>query len=66
MQRGKYTLLELPGRIEDRPLPKVQIIDMREEFLETRKQATFSRRLLEAIAEPRTVAASAQRPGPLP
>jgi primosomal protein N' (replication factor Y) len=51
VQRGKYTLLELPGRIEDRPLPKVQIIDMREEFLETRKQATFSRRLLEAIGQ---------------
>src|SRR5713226_6898516 len=51
VQRGKYTLLELLGRIEDRPLPKVQIIDMREEFLETRKQATFSRRLLEAIGQ---------------
>jgi primosomal protein N' (replication factor Y) (superfamily II helicase) len=51
VQRGKYTLLELPGRIEDRPLPKVEIIDMREEFLETRKQATFSRRLLEAIGQ---------------
>ncbi len=51
VQRGKYTLLELPGRIEDRPLPKVELIDMREEFLETRKQATFSRRLVEAIGQ---------------
>jgi len=51
VQRGKYTLLELPGRIENRPLPKVEIIDMREEFLETRKQATFSRRLVEAIGQ---------------
>src|SRR5579864_3019426 len=50
VQRGKYTLLELPGRIEDRPLPQVELIDMRVEFLETRKQATFSRRLLEAIS----------------
>ncbi len=48
-ERGKYTLLELPGRIEARPLPKVELIDMRVEFLETRKQATFSRRLLEAL-----------------
>ncbi len=51
VQRGKYTLLELPGRIENRPLPKVEIIDMREEFLATRKQATFSRRLIEAIGQ---------------
>ena len=50
-ERGKYTLLELPERIEKRPLPSVELIDMREEFLETRKQATFSRRLLEAIAQ---------------
>jgi primosomal protein N' (replication factor Y) len=48
--RGKYTLLELPGRIEQRPMPQVELIDMRQEFLETRKQATFSRRLTEAIA----------------
>jgi primosomal protein N' (replication factor Y) len=47
--RGKYTLLRLPERIERRPLPKVELIDMRLEFLETRKQSTFSRRLLEEI-----------------
>jgi len=50
-QRGKYTLLELPERIEQRPMPQVDLIDMREEFLETRKQSTFSRRLLEAIGQ---------------
>ncbi len=48
-ERGKYTLLELPGRIEARPMPAVELIDMRQEFLETRKQATFSRKLMEAI-----------------
>ena len=48
---GKYTMLELPGRIAERPLPKVHIIDMRQEFLETRKHATFSRALIEAIRE---------------
>jgi len=47
--RGKYILLTLPERIEQRPLPEVEIIDMRAEFLQTRKQATFSRRLLEEI-----------------
>ncbi len=48
-ERGKYTLLELPGRIEARPLPAVELVDMRQEFLETRKQNTFSRKLLDAI-----------------
>jgi len=51
VQREKYTLLELPERIEKRPLPRVDLIDMRQEFLETRQQATFSRRLVEAIGE---------------
>ena len=50
-ERGKYTLLELPGRIEQRPMPTVELIDMRQEFLETRKQATFSRKLLEALGQ---------------
>jgi primosomal protein N' (replication factor Y) len=50
-EKGKYTLLELPGRIEARPLPTVELIDMRQEFLETRKQATFSRKLIEAIGQ---------------
>ncbi len=49
VDRGKYSLLELPARIADRPLPSVEIVDMREEFLETRQSALFSRRLLEAI-----------------
>jgi primosomal protein N' (replication factor Y) len=51
VERGKYTLLNLPGRIEDRPMPAVELIDMREEFLETRQQATFSRKLIEAIGQ---------------
>jgi len=48
---GKYTLLEIPERIADRPMPTVKIVDMREEFLETRKHAIFSRALIEAIRE---------------
>ncbi|MGB9455345.1 MAG: primosomal protein N' [Bryobacteraceae bacterium] len=50
-ERGKYTLLTLPGRIEARPMPAVELIDMRQEFLETRQQATFSRKLVEAIGQ---------------
>jgi primosomal protein N' (replication factor Y) (superfamily II helicase) len=48
---GKYTLLELPERIGDRPMPTVKVVDMRQEFLETRKHAIFSRALIEAIRE---------------
>ena len=48
---GKYTLLELPDRIADRPMPRVEVVDMRQEFLETRKNAIFSRALLGAIRE---------------
>jgi primosomal protein N' (replication factor Y) len=47
--RGKYHLLELKQRIEKRPLPSVEVIDLRLEFLETRRQSLFSRRLLEAV-----------------
>jgi primosomal protein N' (replication factor Y) len=48
-EKGKYKLLDLPDRIEKRPMALVELIDMRQEFLETRKHATFSRKLLEAI-----------------
>jgi len=48
--RGKYQLLHLPERVESRPMPKVEVIDTRQEFLETRKQATFSRALITAVA----------------
>jgi primosomal protein N' (replication factor Y) len=50
-ERGKYTRLVLPERIEQRPMPRVEIIDMRQEFLETRKQQTFSRALIDAVTE---------------
>ena len=47
-EKGKYTLLSMPERIERRPMPEVHIVDMRQEFQETRKQGTFSRALAEA------------------
>jgi primosomal protein N' (replication factor Y) len=50
-ERGKYRRMELPERIESRPLPKVEVIDMRQEFLDTRKQSTFSRALIAAVEE---------------
>ena len=51
VERGKYTLLELPERVAGRPMPIVQLVDMREEFLETRQMGTFSRPLLAALDE---------------
>jgi primosomal protein N' (replication factor Y) len=45
----RYRLLELPERIEKRPLPEVQILDMREEFQRTRKEEPLSTRLVEEI-----------------
>jgi primosomal protein N' (replication factor Y) (superfamily II helicase) len=30
-RRGKYTLLELPERVEGRPLPRVEVVDLRRE-----------------------------------
>ncbi|MBV9302982.1 MAG: primosomal protein N' [Acidobacteriaceae bacterium] len=50
-EQGKYTMLRLPDRIEQRPLPEVEIVDMRLEFLETKRQAMFSRKLLEQIEQ---------------
>jgi primosomal protein N' (replication factor Y) len=50
-ERGKYRHLLLPERIEQRPMPAVETIDMNQEFLETRKHSSFSRRLVEAVRE---------------
>jgi primosomal protein N' (replication factor Y) len=47
----KYTLLRLPERIAGRPMPQVEIIDMRAEFLLTKKQGTFSHKLLEEMRQ---------------
>ena len=49
--QGKYEMLRLPERILQRPMPQVQIVDMRVEFLETKRQATFSRSLMNEIAQ---------------
>ena len=49
VEREKYELLSMPERIEKRPMPKVGVIDMRLEFVETRRQDLFSRALDEAI-----------------
>ena len=45
--RGKYSLIELPDRVQERPLPEVELVDMREEFQQTGKESALSRRLIE-------------------
>ncbi|MGD0649060.1 MAG: primosomal protein N', partial [Acidobacteriaceae bacterium] len=46
-ERGRYARVEIRQRVQDRPLPKVDMIDMREEFRETGQEQLFSRRLIE-------------------
>jgi len=50
-KKNKYALLELPDRVEQRPLPEVEIIDMRQEFQETGKEQVISRKLAEEIKQ---------------
>jgi primosomal protein N' (replication factor Y) len=44
---GKYALIELPGRVQERPLPEVELVDMRAEFQQTGKESVLSRKLIE-------------------
>src|ERR1700733_12622782 len=50
-KRNKYALVELPDRVEQRPLPEVEIIDMRQEFQETGHEQVISRKLTAEIKE---------------
>jgi primosomal protein N' (replication factor Y) len=44
--RGRYTRVEMRTRVMDRPLPTVELVDMRTEFKETGKEDIFSRQLV--------------------
>jgi primosomal protein N' (replication factor Y) len=50
-KKNKYTLVELPDRVEQRPLPEVEIVDMRQEFQETGQEQVISRKLADEIRE---------------
>jgi len=50
-KKNKYALVELPDRVEERPLPEVEIIDMRQEFQETGREQVISRKLAAEIKE---------------
>ena len=43
----KYALIEIKERVQQRPLPPVELVDMRREFQETGQEHLFSRALLE-------------------
>jgi primosomal protein N' (replication factor Y) len=49
--KNKYALVELPDRVEQRPLPEVEIVDMRQEFQETSHEQVVSRKLAAEIQE---------------
>ncbi|HEV2290027.1 MAG TPA: primosomal protein N' [Candidatus Acidoferrales bacterium] len=49
-QIGKYRLLELKTRVENRPLAAVKLVDLREEFRQMQRAAPVSASLLAAIA----------------
>jgi primosomal protein N' (replication factor Y) len=46
----KYEHVPLTSRVEDRGLPGVEVVNMREEYAAEGKQVVFSRRLLQSIA----------------
>ena len=46
---GRYARVEMVERVQSRPLPKVEMIDMREEFRQTGQEQIFSRQLIEEV-----------------
>jgi primosomal protein N' (replication factor Y) len=46
-ETGKYSLIEMKERVNQRPLPVVDLVDMRLEYQETGQESIFSRVLLE-------------------
>jgi primosomal protein N' (replication factor Y) len=45
--QGKYTRIEMNDRVKNRPLPEVEMIDMRQEFQQTGQDQLFSRSLID-------------------
>ena len=46
-EKGRYKRVEMLARVADRPLPVVELVDMRAEFQETGQEQIFCRRLIE-------------------
>ena len=50
-KRGKFTLLELPERVDDQKMPLVRVVDMRQASARKRARRIFSPQLKEAITQ---------------
>lgn len=50
-ETGKYKLLELTERVERRPLPEVEIVDMKFEFQREGEDKLFSRQLIQEVSD---------------
>ncbi len=48
-QRGRYAKIEMHERVMQRPLPVVELVDMRREFQETGQEQLFSHALVEEM-----------------
>ena len=50
-KQGKFTLLELPDRVDDQKMPHVRVVDMRQAARNDKGPPTFSPQLREAITQ---------------
>lgn len=50
-KKGKYTLLELPDRVDDQKMPLVRVVDMRQAARKEKGTLVFSPQLKEAITK---------------
>jgi primosomal protein N' (replication factor Y) len=50
-QTGKYRLIQLHERVERRPLPEVEVVDMKFEFRSEGEDRLFSRQLIREVTE---------------
>ena len=50
-RRGKFTLLELPQRVDDQKMPRVRVVDMRQAKRDGKAPPVFSPQLKEAITQ---------------
>jgi primosomal protein N' (replication factor Y) len=48
-KKGKYTLIELPERVDDQKMPRVRVVDMRQAATKEKGNLIFSPQLKEAI-----------------
>jgi primosomal protein N' (replication factor Y) (superfamily II helicase) len=50
-RKGKYTLLDLPERVDDQKMPRVRVVDMRQAARKDKGTPIFSPQLKEAITQ---------------